>query len=225
MASSTGAERITDGFWEGQMDIVNSRQAVWYREHVNRQGNEDYSAGGRLPGETERVVGSRMFLAGELVDQFLQKVGIAIMEKLCRSKSTGEMQATSQFVLPRVMSSIEAICVGCGVHDVLRLKGKRKKDHPKRIRLFIDSEEVARKIFEPARFDGSNYLAKRSFRKNSSGKLEYSGVARVVVTQQTPILFEYVSARRRLTVTCSVQRYNADGTCIDSTLQEKINSA
>ena len=142
MASSTGAERMTDGFWEGQMDIVNSRQAVWYRDHVNRQGNEDYSAGGRLPGETERVVGSRMFLAGELVDQFLREVGIAIMEKLCRSKSTGEMQATSQFVPPRVMSSIEAICVGCGVRDVLRLKGKRKKDPPKRIRLFIDSEET-----------------------------------------------------------------------------------
>ena len=105
MASSTGAERMTDGFWEGQMDIVNSRQAVWYREHVNRQGNEDYSAGGRLPGETERVVGSRMFLAGELVDQFLREVGIAITEKLCRSKSTGEMQATSQFVPPRVHRS------------------------------------------------------------------------------------------------------------------------
>ena len=79
MASSTGAERMTDGFWEGQMDIVNSRQAVWYREHVNRQGNEDQSAGGRLPGETERVVGSRMFLAGELVDQYLREVGIAII--------------------------------------------------------------------------------------------------------------------------------------------------
>ena len=207
------------------IDVAKSRQVDWYKNYVNNQNESDFSANGRSNGGIERVVGSRFLLAGEMGDQFLQEIGKAIMEKLSRSKSTGELQATSLFVPPRVMLSIEGICIGCGVKSVIRVPGKAKKDPPKKIRLFIDSEEVARKVFEPARFDGTNYLAKRSYRKNNSGELEYSGVARVVVTQQTPILFEYVSARKRLVVTCSVQRYNADGMCVDSTLQDLINSA
>ena len=225
MAVTPGSERMTDGFWEGHMKMVQSRQAEWYKVHVNQQNNSDYSLGGQLNGDTERVVGSRMYLAGEMVDQFLQEIGKGIREKLVRSKSTGELQAISLFVPPRVMSSIEGICIGCGVRDVTRLRGKSKKDPPKKIRLFIDSEEVARKVFLPARFDGSNYLARRSYRKNSSGELQYSGVARVVVTKLTPILFEYVTSRKRLVVTCSVQRYSANGMCVDSTLQDLINSA
>ena len=219
-----GTERMTDGFWDSQMDLVNSRSVQWYKEHVNRQGNEDYSARGRLNGEGERIIGSRMYLAGEMIDQFMQEVGKGIACKLSRSKATGELQGTSLFVPPRVMMSIEALCVLCGVRDVIRIPGKTKKSTPKKMRFFIDTEEVAKKVFEPARFDGTNYLVKRSFRKNSCAESVFSGVARVVVTQQTPIVFEYIFSKSHLTVTFSVQRYNADGSCIDSSLQEKINS-
>ena len=83
--------------------------------HVNLQSNSDYSLGGQLNADTDRFVGSQMYLAGEMVDQFLQEVGKGIREKLVRSKSTGELQAISLFVPPRVVSLIEGICVGCGM--------------------------------------------------------------------------------------------------------------
>ena len=100
MAVTPGSERMTDGFWEGHMKMVQSRQSEWYKSHVNQQNNSDYSLGGQLNGDTERVVGSRMYLAGEMVDQFLQEIGKGIREKLVRSKSTGELQAISLFVPP-----------------------------------------------------------------------------------------------------------------------------
>ena len=124
MASSSGSERMNGGFWEAQIDVAKSKQVDWYKNHVNNQNDSDFSAGGRLNGGIERVVGSRFLLAGEMVDQFLQEIGKAIMEKLSRSKSTGELQATSLFVPPRVMLSIEGICIGCGVKSVIRVPGK-----------------------------------------------------------------------------------------------------
>ena len=226
MAEYSGTERMTDGFWQDHRDNLNASNFGWYRDYVNRQDNRDYSNEGELGHpEVERVIGAKRWIGGQEIDQYLRQVGRGIENKLSRSKATGEIEATSLFVTTMAMSGIEAICVGCGVQDVKRIKGKAKNDPLKKMRFFIDTEEVASKVFGPSRFDGTNYLAKRFFCKKSSAEMEYNGLARVVVTQQTPIIFEYKYSNNILSVTCSVQRYNADGTCVDSTLQEKINSS
>lgn len=219
-------ERMNNGFWQKQTDMVRSRQAEWYKEHVNLQDDGEFSAGGVLNGSAERVLGSRMYLAGPIVDKYLKQIGQQIESKLSRSKATGKSPPISMFVPEEVMVTMEGICVACGVRRIERQWKKSSKTLLKKLHISIDTREVAQKVFAPARFDGTDYLAKRFFCKsNDSSEMVYNGLARVVVTPETPICMDYVYSKERVTVTCFIQRYNADGSCVDSTLQQLVNSA
>ena len=120
--------------------------------------------------------------------------------------------------------SVEAICIGCGVEKVIRKPGKRKSDPPSQVQFFIDSQDVADKVFSPNRFDGTYYLAKRFFVKGKGKEDIYSGMARVVVSPNTPIEFSYSRSKELLTVSCFIQRYTANEHCVDSSLQLLTNS-
>ena len=217
-------ERMLNGLWEGEEKMVRARQVEWYKDHVNHQSNGKFSLGGEVDGDIERVVGSRMYLAGPMIDKQLKQIGIGIMNKLTRCKRTGRLQVFSNNVFDNVMVSVEAICVGCGVRNVQRKSGKRKSDPPSQLRFSIESHDVAEKIFSPNRFDGTYYLAKRFFVKCKGDSDGYGGQARVVVTPETPIEFVYQRTKEHLTVSCFIQRYTADDYCIDATLQQKTNS-
>ena len=226
MASNSNyGERMLNGLWEGEEKMVRARQVEWYKEHVNHQSNDKFSLGGKVNGDIERVVGSRMYLAGPMIDKQLKLIGVGIMNKLSHCKRTGQLKVFSNNVFDNIMVSVEAICVGCGVRNILRKSGKRKRDPPSQLQFFIESQEVVEKIFAPNRFDGTYYLAKRFFVKGK-GKSDdvYSGMARVVVTRETPIEFVYKRTKEHLTVSCFIQRYTADDYCIDATVQQKTNS-
>ena len=81
-------------------------------------------------------------------------------------------------------------------------------------------------MFSPVRFQGSNYLRKRHFNKivkNGKKYSQYSERASVVVTETTPISFEYHLKQEKLTVLFYVQRYDENDFCLDATLQAVFN--
>ena len=223
--ASNADERMLNGLWREQESHVRARQAEWYREHVNQESSCKFSLGGEVNGDVERVVGSRMYLAGPMIDKTLKLIGVGFMNKLTHSKSTGRLKIFSNNVFDNVFASVEAICIGCGVKKVIRKPGRKKSDPPSQVQFFIDSQDVADKVFSPNRFDGTYYLAKRFFvrGKGATGDI-YSGMARVVVTPNTPIEFSYARSKELLTVSCFIQRYTANDLCIDSSLQLLTNS-
>lgn len=95
--------------------------------------------------------------------------------------------------------------------------------------MFLENQGTSEKVFNPARFDGTNYLGKRKYSKqlNSESKkyeLEYNGEARVVVSKYTPIRFDYEYKNNCLRVNFYVQRYTKENFVVDTSLQKLMNT-
>ena len=90
-------------------------------------------------------------------------------------------------------------------------------------------EKTSEKIFNPVRFDETNFLAKRRFlklvnKKSRKRELMYAGEARVVVSKYTPIQCEYSYKNNYLRVNFYIQRYTRDNFVVDTSLQKLMNT-
>ena len=112
----------------------------------------------------------------------------------------------------------------CGTYGALIHNTKPKKG---RVYIILESDETAQKIFDPWRFDGTNYLSKRQYKKvpGLDKKLTtvYGGRAIVPVTMETPIRLEYVLSTNIVKITFYIQRYTADDLAIDAHVQTLID--
>ena len=97
-------------------------------------------------------------------------------------------------------------------------------NNPKKEKMIIFIEYD---VFNPKRFDGLYYLARRKFKKvivedtkAENGKKTntvYGGIA------NTPLRFDYLFQKQTLTVRFYIQRYNENDFAIDATVQEMLN--
>ena len=120
---------------------------------------------------------------------------------------------------------IASLCTRYG-SEIKRVgpKGKEKA----KMYIFISKTETAEKLFSPSRFDGTNYLVKRCFKKKlneSTGKRElmYSGHSKVPVSMYTPIRFEFDHETDTVRINFYIQRYTEDGHIVDAAVQQLIN--
>ncbi|XP_057290872.1 uncharacterized protein LOC130613562 [Hydractinia symbiolongicarpus] len=81
----------------------------------------------------------------------------------------------------------------------------------------VSSAKNAEKIFNPVRFDGTNYHVKRKYRKDKDNILQYDGMSKVAVSEYAPIRLEY--AHRHLKVLFYIQRYTADNFAVVGNMQ------
>ena len=184
------AER-NDAFWKSTEVKLSTFEGHWYRQYVSPVSTEEEvtsvsanncSMGGRLDGVLEKSVGSHLCLAGPMVDVYLREIGAAMEAKLAK-KSTGLAAPIIMLIPWQVQRHITSLSTGYGA-DVKFVDAKDKKKE--RLVIFIDKQSTAEKLFHPSRFDGTNFLSKRFFKKvpnlmTSKQDLEYNGYAKVVV--------------------------------------------
>ena len=120
-----------------------------------------------------------------------------------------------------------ALCTGYG-GDIKMITSKNKKSSGGKMIIYIEKAETGEKLFSPSRFDGTNFLVKRQFKKKKNeetGKFElmYSGHAKVPVSLYTPIKFDYDLSNNHMRVTFYIQRYSEEGFAVDSAVQQLIN--
>ena len=153
---------------------------------------------GELDGKIEQNIGNRVVLAGPLVDDKLLEIAKAMKAKLTRGRLTGLAPPMNIKVPWQIMKFIVSMATSYGAQfKVINhpSKTKRQQQIMERIVMFIE-EGTIEKLFNPARFDGTNYLANRFFQKLVNPKtkereLQYCGEARVIVSKYTPIQFDY----------------------------------
>ena len=166
----------------------------------------------------EERASNRLELTGPLMDTYLCEIGKGIHAKLGRSRNTGLMPPMKLFVPHNILRHLFNIAVGYG--------GKLTSDK-KTMTVTISTFENASKVFSPVRCAGTNFLKKRQFEKvteNGRKVYRYSGRAAVVISQTTPLLFEYNMKQQKLTTTCYIQRYNKDDFALDLRLQALVNN-
>ena len=163
------------------------------------------------------MVGNHLCLAGPMVDGYLQPIGKAINNKLGR-ETTGLAPAIKLYIPWEVAQHVFQIFQGYGAefHEV-------KKNKMRRLVLWVNEDAIARKIFNPKRFDGTYFLSKRIYKKDESGKLQLSSIAKVVVSKGTPIQVDYYFDSSTISMNFYIQHYTSDGIAVDSSVQDLIN--
>jgi hypothetical protein len=124
-----------------------------------------------------------------------------------------------------VMKLIAGLCT-CYGSDIKPVEGRKKGKG--KLLLFVDKIETANKLFDPTRFDGTNFLVKRTFRKTvneltKKKQVTYHGSAEVVISKYTPIHFEYAHDTQYLRINFYIQRYTLNNFAVDSSLQALMN--
>ena len=220
------AER-NDKFWISQELKLNTFESKWYNEIVNEKtNNENYGLSGCGDYVLEKTVGNHLALVGPMIDGYLREVGKAFMGKLARGNLTGLAPPFTIYIPKQVMRYMVGLCTGYGADIKIVNADKVKKE---KLIIFIENETAAKKIFNTNRFDGTNYLAKRMFKKvlnpdTKKTETKYAGLAKVVLGCETPIRFDYIYHSQRMTVTFFIQRYNADDMVVDTSLQKTMNN-
>ncbi|XP_066934430.1 uncharacterized protein [Clytia hemisphaerica] len=233
-------------FWSIQEGKIETLQNKWFKEEIlkDKESMElDYQGNSEMDAGIERAFGHQLLLAGPLVDRYLQHIGQMIYKKLLQKHLTGYTQTYREFIpneIFKIMLRYFA-AYGCELHDVFpkrrqptaqpkkKIRKANKNVPPSKSFIWITSKKVSRRLFAPERFDGTNYLAKRVFRRKKiqgrRQKLVYDGKAIVAITSETPIkmVFEYKTSQ--IMIGFTIQRYNENGEAIDSTVQAQINSA
>ena len=149
-----------------------------------------------------------------------------MLSKLTKSKTTGLASPIILSLPWEIIGKICSLCVCYGAELKNIAKGKKSD----KVMVMIEKTDTAKKVFNPLRFNGTNYLAKRKFESKvdplSNAKIsKFKGSAEVVCTKNTPIQLEYNYELKRLTVTFYIQRYQENGFVIDSSLQKLMNES
>lgn len=126
------------------------------------KGSQSYQkqefGSGVLNGEIEENVGNHLLLSGPLVDSYLYEIGKGFLEKLRRSHLTG-------LVLTQVAIFIHRQIFDYLCSIIVAYNGEIRVTKRNKLICFLDNAEGANKLFHPSRFDGSNSLVKRKFKK------------------------------------------------------------
>lgn len=175
---------------------------------------------GNMNGGLEEVCGNKLELSGPLVDSYLFEIGKQISTKLSHSKTTSLASPVILFIPWPIFRHITILFRGYG--GEVKFEVKKSK-----IISTLSSMESVEKVFSPARFEGQDVLRKRHFTRKpgSKGKVEFSykGRSAVVVSTNTPFIFDFNLKSQKVIVTFYIQRYTADDFVIDSTLQNLMN--
>ena len=173
----SGLAERGDNFWLHQSEKLKEFEKSWYAEIKDDQC--DYSLKGEMESTFEKMVGNHLCLAGPMVDGYLQQIGKAINNKLGR-KTTGLAPAIKLYIPWEVAQHVFQIFQGYGAefHEV-------KKNKKRRLVLWVNEDAIARKIFNPKRFDGTYFLSKRIYKKDESGKLQLSSIC-LLYTSPSP---------------------------------------
>ena len=219
------AER-NEKFWTPLEHQKFSHETAWFRDVVNVKEGEEFSCGGKLDGTMEKIVGCRTYLAGPMVDEFLEEIAKSIQNKLTFGKQTGLIAPISLFMPKQVMSSIAALAVTYK-WDSLNECSRDVSEKKHSFTLTATSIVSLEGLFSPARFGGEYYLSKRSYSRSLVDGVQtsvFAGASKVVVTPQTPMKMVYNYHLKRLVITFYIQRHTADGGSVDSSLQALLNS-
>ena len=231
------AER-NDDFWlqdelklsEFRRDWVTSVEKKSKKKGKKCKSEKDYSMGGELEERIERNVGNNVVLVGPLVDFYLKMIGNKIYQKLSRGNHTGLIEPPINIQVPwQIMRNIVSMATSYGASLKIVNKDKTKRKRYERVIVWIGAS-TADKVFNPSRFDGTNYLAKRKLKNESceenGGKRRkvYDGEARVAFSDYTEMRFEYMHKDSSLHVHYYIQRYTKEGFVVDVSLQKLMNT-
>lgn len=234
------AER-NDCFWNEDESKLREFQCAWLddieknekkkkkdKSRKSKKIDKDYSMDGELNQRVEKNIGCKVALVGPMVDKFLKHAAVAMHRKLGRGSLTGLSPPINICVPWQIMRSIASMATSYGADLKVVNKDKTKRKEFEKMLIWLE-ENSSKKIFNPSRFDGTNFLAKRKFRRMvnvESGKREliYAGEARVVVSKYTPIHMEYVHKDSSLRISFYVQRYTNEGFAVDASLQKLMNT-
>lgn len=196
--------------------MLSTFERRWKEEVLKLE--KDYS-GDEMCHDVEIKMGHRLALAGPMIDSYLKQIGRSFMHKLSRSKATGLASPVTLFIPWGIM---KYICGMCGAYSC------RMKSVQKVINITIENMSSANKLFDPTRFDGTNFLVKRCFRKvldevTNKRTIKVHGSAEVVVTKNTPISLDYTFKTETLRINFYIQRYTNEGFVVDASLQALMN--
>ena len=207
-------------FWNtNEVEMKFSFEREWIKAVRRARRRPNYGMG-NMNGGLEEVCGNKLELSGPLVDSYLLEIGKHISTKLSHSKATSLASPVVLFIPWPIFRHITVFFRGYG--GEVNFDDKKSK-----ITSTLSSMETVEKVFSPARFEGQDILRKRSFSRKPGlkGKVEflYKGRSAVVVSNNTPLIFDYNRKRQKVTVTFCIQRYTADDFVVDSTLQNLMN--
>ena len=175
---------------------------------------------GNMNGGLEEVCGNKLELSGPLVDSYLFEIGKQISTKLSDSKPTSLASPVILFIPWPIFRHITVLFRGYG--GEIKFDAKKSK-----IISTLSSMKSVEKVFSSAQFEGQDVLRKRHFTRKpgAKGKVEFSykGRSAVVVSNNTPFIFDFNLKSQKVTVTFYIQRYTADDFVVDSTLQNLMN--
>lgn len=222
-------------FWIHNELKLSSFEARWFQK-LNEEEDRtmtttpDYSMNGVLDRELERTLGNRVVLAGPMVDTYLKEIGCLMSSRLSRSKVTGICGPVTIMIPWQIFRTMMGVIIGYKA-DTKYISGKKKGCTTEKQVFFIDKQETAEKLWSPRRFDGTNYLTKRFFKKvltrtENGNKKEtvYAGCAKVVVSTNTPIRIDYYFQNQRMQLTYYIQRYDDESIARDMHMQQLINT-
>ena len=183
----------------------------------------DFGMNGRLDGELEKSVGCEVAVVGPMLDGYIRHIGQSFKNKLSRNKGTGLYQNAAILFPWQIFSRLIKLSRGYGA-TVSTTKGKACI---KLVTVTFTSEESIRKVWHPRRFESCNLLATIKYKKvpGEDGKpvRVYNGMAKVVVSQNTPITLVYNMKNRSCKSKFYIQRYDQNEVSLDATLQAQLN--
>ena len=179
------------------------------------RGRPNYGMGNMNHG-LEEVCGNKRELSGPLVDSYLLEIGKQISTKPSPSKTTQLGSPVILFIPSQIFCRITVLFRGYG--------GEVKFDRKKlKITSILSSMETVEKVLSPSRFEGQDLLRKRHFSRVAGlkGKVEflYKGRSSVVVSNNSPLTFDYNLKSQKVNVTFYIQRYRPEDLLVDSSLQ------
>lgn len=186
--------------------------------------NIDFGINGSLDDNLEKSIGCEIAVIGPMLDGFIRKIGKCFSNKLSRSNCTG-IQSNAHLYFPwQVFARLVKLSRGYGA----TISTTRGKKSIKIVTVTFTSEETVRRVWHPRRLQGCNYLAKRKYKKipGEDGNKQitvYNGIARVVVTQRTPITLVYNMKNQSCVSSFYIQRYDQNEISLDATLQAQLN--
>ena len=77
-------------FWMRFRHALMTFTSSWFQTFVSNQDTEQFSEGGQLRGDFERTISFRLYLAGPIIDDYLQEMGEMICSNITRSRRTGK---------------------------------------------------------------------------------------------------------------------------------------